>query len=176
MGGRMPLLAQISVEGHLWAPREQFFWFTFIPVTVPEAEPWGHGSWIQRGTKHVGPYSGSHSVGTHPPVAFEVLLWDQGQLCRILHHDGLSSEAVVGLPSYQFSYLQSGWLQGHQLTGEGSGLDHFPPRMLLGPHANLHTEITCVYQAFSGQRRSFYLFPRSVRCLLFIYFVHCIFI
>ena len=70
MAGRMPLLVQISVEGHPWAPREQFFWFTFMPVIIPKAEPWGQGSWIQRGTKYVGPCSGSHSVGTLPPVAF----------------------------------------------------------------------------------------------------------
>ena len=37
MAGRVPLLVQISVEGHPWAPREQFFWFTFMPVIIPKA-------------------------------------------------------------------------------------------------------------------------------------------
>ena len=50
----------------MWAPREQLFRFTFIPIIIPEAEPKGQGCWIQRGAKYVDPPSGSHSVGTLP--------------------------------------------------------------------------------------------------------------
>lgn len=121
----------------------------------------GTSSWIQRGPKYVGPYSGS-DCGNSSSCGLLGCYYGTRVTCAEFFIMTSSLLKLLMVFSPTSSHLQSGWLQGHQLC-HGRGQGWVASSQDLGPHANLHTVITSVYQVFPGQKRSFYLFPQSIR-------------